>query len=62
VPGGGLGFHWQVQLRDLEIEFTPNGSVAYLMTSNDPANPVSAEGVLASFEDDPRIWKWLIGA
>jgi len=61
VPGGGIGFHWQIESRDLEIEFTPSGSVEYLMTTLGAEQPVSEEGVLTSYSDT-RIWNWLVGA
>jgi hypothetical protein len=61
VPGGGLGFHWQVENRDLELEFKPTGNVEYLKTTMGAEQPVSEEGVLASLSDQ-RFWNWLVGA
>ncbi|MBZ5629579.1 MAG: hypothetical protein LAO06_12015 [Acidobacteriia bacterium] len=60
VPGGGLGFHWQVENRDLELEFKPTGTVEYLKTTMGGERPVSDEGVIPSLADTP-IWNWLVG-
>lgn len=30
TPGGGIGFHWLISGRDLEIEFTPTGTIEFL--------------------------------
>lgn len=32
LPDGGIGLHWRVGIRDLEIEADPEGSVHYLHT------------------------------
>src|ERR1700722_13734643 len=32
LPGGGVGLHWRVGSRDLEIEVEPNGAAHYLQT------------------------------
>lgn len=60
VPGGGLGFHWQVENRDLELEFKPTGTVEYLKTTMGAEQPVSEEGILASLSET-QIWSWLVG-
>ena len=54
VAGGGIGFHWRVGDRDLEIEFLPNGTAEYLKTRG----KTSDEGILSDFSDR-SLWRWL---
>jgi hypothetical protein len=61
VPGGGLGFHWRVESRDLELEFFPDGTVEYLKT-----NPAEGEDIKpqeGAIQDlaDAKLWHWLAG-
>jgi hypothetical protein len=56
VPGGGIGLHWKVADRDLEIEFLPNGTAEYLKI----AGGKSEEGTLSDFADR-SLWSWLAG-
>ena len=56
VPGGGIGFHWSIAGRDLEIECLPNGIVEYLKTCGEQ----SEEGTLSDFGDQ-SLWRWLSG-
>jgi|SRR5450755_1011450 len=56
VPGGGIGFHWRVADRDLEIEFLPNGTAEYLKSGGEK----SEEGTLSNFADR-NLWRWLAG-
>ena len=61
VPGGGLGFHWRVENRDLELEFTPDGSVEYLKTDQiDKQDITPQEGTIQDLSDK-RLWLWLAG-
>ncbi|HET6841535.1 MAG TPA: hypothetical protein VFK06_07590 [Candidatus Angelobacter sp.] len=60
VPGGGLGFHWQTEGRDLEIEILPDGQVEYLKTVSVKGDVKSEEGLLETFSDK-RLWYWLAG-
>src|SRR5260370_37162972 len=60
VSGGGLGFHWRVETRDLEIEFLPDGSVEYIKTVRTPEGSKSDEGIVDNFSDK-KIWYWLAG-
>jgi len=36
VTGGGIGFTWQLENRELEIEVLPDGTTQYLMAVKDP--------------------------
>jgi hypothetical protein len=57
VSGGGIGFHWQVGDRDLEIEFLADGTAEFLKTIR--SNPEKTEeGVLSDF-GDTGLWQWL---
>jgi hypothetical protein len=59
VPGGGVGFHWRVADRDLEIEFLADGTAEFLKSSR--TNPEKTEeGALSDFSDT-RLWRWLAG-
>ncbi len=54
LPDGGVGLHWRVGSRDLEIEAEPNGEVHYLQTI-----------VGGDFVDDPSVEQdaldWVLG-
>jgi hypothetical protein len=61
VPGGGLGFHWQVEGRDLELEFLPDGAVEYLKTNRAVGEEIKPqEGALPDLAD-AKLWRWLAG-
>jgi hypothetical protein len=60
VPGGGLGFHWQTEGRDLEIEIHPDGRVEYLRTLRAGEQIKSEEGTMITF-GDKNLWNWLAG-
>jgi len=60
VPGGGLGFHWRSDGRDLEIEILPDGRVEYLKTLKTGEQIRSEEGMMTTF-DDKNLWCWLAG-
>jgi hypothetical protein len=32
IAGGGVGVHWRIQSRDLELEIDPDGTIRYLQT------------------------------
>jgi hypothetical protein len=59
VSGGGIGFHWRVADRDLEIEFLTDGTAEFL--KRDRSHPEkSEEGTFSDFSDT-RLWRWLAG-
>jgi hypothetical protein len=61
VAGGGLGFHWRVEGRDLELEFLSDGTVEYLKSfRTGQGETTSEEGKLEQF-GDPKLWYWLAG-
>jgi hypothetical protein len=60
VAGGGIGFHWRVVDRDLEIEFFPNGGAEFLKSVGDDETS-SQEGPLDTLQDNRELWKWLAG-
>jgi hypothetical protein len=60
IAGGGVGFHWKVGGKDLEIEFLPDGNKEFLRTTNDDESSI-VEGPLDTPEDQKRIWNWLSG-
>lgn len=60
VSGGGLGFHWRADARDLEIEILPDGRVEYLKTLKMGEQIKSEEGAITAFEDK-NLWYWLAG-
>ena len=60
VPGGGVGLHWKVEDRDLEVEFLPDGSAESLKTTAGMAAQAE-EGALKDYRDT-TIWSWLSGA
>ena len=61
VAGGGLGFHWRVENRDLELEFLADGTVEYLKTSLVEGEEIKPqEGTIRDLGDS-RLWRWLSG-
>jgi hypothetical protein len=60
VPDGGVGFHWKIDHRDLEIEFLPDGTVEFLKTTAN-GNRSIEEGAITSCEDWKALWNWLVG-
>jgi len=60
VPGGGIGFHWVMGGRDLELEFTPDGHVIYLK-SFPGSERDSIEGSIGSREEANSVLEWVAG-
>ena len=60
VPGGGIGFHWRVESRDLELEFSPSGAVEFLAVEKSNEGDKHQEGVLQDMSN-ARLWRWLAG-
>jgi hypothetical protein len=60
VSGGGLGFHWRCDGRDLEIEFLPDGRAEYLKTLKAGEHVESVEGTITTFHEK-SLWNWLAG-
>ena len=61
VPGGGIGFHWRVEDRDLELEFLPDGKIEYLkIASTGALKDQPEEGILEPLTDK-KLWYWLSG-
>jgi hypothetical protein len=54
LPDGGVGLHWRVGARDLEIEVEPNGEVHYLQTI------VGGESVSGDTEAQNAL-DWVLG-
>jgi hypothetical protein len=60
VPGGGIGFHWRVDTRDLELEFSPSGGIEFLAVEKSTDGDTHQEGVLQDLSE-PKLWHWLSG-
>ena len=60
VAGGGVGFHWRAENRDLELEFLPDGAVEFLKTNHAEPREVAEEGLVENFMDT-KLWQWLRG-
>jgi hypothetical protein len=65
VTGGGIGFTWQCDSRELEVEVSPNGSARYLavLTDSDTGEEATEEADLSLDrpEQAERLAAWLIG-
>jgi hypothetical protein len=59
TPGGGIGFHWLVAGRDLEIEFTGEGAVEFLKSY--PGSDRDPEEGAIREDDDYVVLKWVVG-
>lgn len=60
VPGGGIGLHWRVADRDLEIEFLPDGKAEFLKSVGADESSLE-QGPLDARRDQSELWKWLGG-
>jgi hypothetical protein len=58
IPDGGIGLHWRVADRDLEVEVEPNGDIHFLKTVVG-AEPNSAD--VDSWEDAQAVMYWVLG-
>ena len=59
TPGGGIGLHWLISGRDLELEFTPTGTIeslkSYAGTDLEPIDAVVQD------EDAYALLRWVAG-
>jgi hypothetical protein len=58
LPDGGIGLHWRVGGRDLEVEVEPDGDIHFLKTTVG-AEPTSAD--VRSWNDAQGVMDWVIG-
>jgi len=58
IPDGGVGLHWRVADRDLEVEVEPNGDIHFLKTSVG-TEPNSVD--VHSWEDAQAVMYWVLG-
>jgi hypothetical protein len=55
LPDGGVGLHWRVGSRDLEIEVEPNGAAHYLQTI------VGGESISGDPTEAQNALDWVLG-
>jgi hypothetical protein len=60
VPGGGIGFHWRISGRDLEVECKPDGTIEALQSFVD-AEEESKELTIPAEKDWHSIIRWVAG-
>lgn len=60
VPGGGVGLHWRVGERYLEIEFLPSGKAEFLKSIGSDESSAE-EGSLDVQSSQADFWRWLVG-
>lgn len=58
IPDGGIGLHWRVADRDLEVEVEPNGDIHFLQT-NVGREPSSV--TVRNWEDAQLVLNWVLG-
>jgi hypothetical protein len=58
LPDGGIGLHWRVGTRDLEIEVEPNGEVHYLQTI---VGGESVPGDVRTLPEAQNALDWVLG-
>ena len=61
VADGGVGFHWRIADRDLEIEFSPEGTGRFLKSAGRREDSLEG-GELALQEQYWALWNWLLGS
>lgn len=59
IPDGGIGLHWRVGERDLEIEVEANGAVHYLKTC--VGGDSIEDGDVCSLKDAQDALDWVLG-
>ena len=57
IPDGGIGLHWCVAVRDLEIEIEPNGAIHSLKTL---VGGESVDSNVGSSKDAQEILDWVL--
>ena len=58
IPDGGIGLHWRVADRDLEIEIEANGTMRYLKTQ---VGGDSIDGSVGGFPEAQLVLDWVLG-
>jgi len=58
IPDGGIGLHWRILGRDLEIEVEASGVVRYLKTH---VGGESTDGEVRSLQDAQEALNWVLG-
>ncbi len=61
VPDGGVGFHWKVDHRDLEIECLRDGGIEFVKTTVN-GEVSTQEGTLRPTDDWASLCNWLLGS
>ena len=56
IPDGGIGLHWRVADRDLEIEVEPNGNSVHCLRTNLGEEPVAGEVQTLKAAQDALDW------
>lgn len=60
VPGGGVGFHWRIEGRSLEVEFLPDGGAEFVKCDGDNQDSI-VEGLLKGGETQRNLLNWVAG-
>ena len=58
LPDGGIGLHWRIAERDLEIEIEANGNIHYLKTH---VGGDSAADSVRRLKDAQDVLDWVLG-
>jgi hypothetical protein len=58
LPDGGIGLHWRVADRDLEIEVEPNGAIHFLQTR---VGGDSTPGDMRNLKEVQEYLDWALG-
>jgi hypothetical protein len=59
IPDGGIGLHWRVAGRDLEIEVEPNGNSVHCLRTNVGEEPIA--GDVQTLKDAQDALDWVLG-
>jgi len=59
IPDGGIGLHWRVAGRDLEIEVEPNGNSVHILRTNVGGEPIA--GDVQTLKDAQDALDWVLG-
>jgi hypothetical protein len=59
IPDGGIGLHWRVAGRDLEIEADPSGAPVHCLRTNVGEEPIA--GDVQTLKDAQDALDWVLG-
>ena len=60
IADGGVGFHWRIGTRDLELEIEPSGAIRFLRMLVGEAGTIE-DGEIRDLESAQGLLNWVLG-